>query len=119
VPAAAVETASSLDWTAIGTNLGVFSLALSATIGGIYQGIKKLKKGDLDLSTVDIKKAPAAPMILLETTSMLMWSESNRNVAEAVKDLNDDVVELRHGVQRLTEELRVAAALASRQERGR
>ena len=85
---------NSADLTAIITNLGIFSLAIAAAVGGAWQGIKKIKK---ESAASEPGKVLAASMI--ETTTLLMWSESNRDVVAGLDKLGDDMKELRHELE--------------------
>lgn len=93
---------SSPDLVAVLTNVGIFSMALTATVAGIWRAIKKIK--DETIPTTTTTKVAAAT--ILENTTLLMWSESNRAVVEqsamlrtAVCDLKDSMVELRHEIE--------------------
>lgn len=99
----------SVDWTTIGTNVGVFCAAASALFMGIKTGLKKISRGEIAPTT---DKSKVAGAMLVETTSMLMWSESNRDVVEAVNRLCDFIqdntreqTELRHQIERLRDKM--------------
>lgn len=112
---------SSLDWGAIGANVGVFLGAAGALFVGIKSGLKKIAKGEIAPSPAVAKNAIAAAT-LIETTTLLMWSDSNRDVVaaldrvckvidiatnrlESVEDLKREAVELRHQMERLRDKL--------------
>jgi hypothetical protein len=76
-------SASPPDIAAILTSLGVFSLAIAAVVGGIYKGIKEVKKGGADTGT-EIKGA-----VLVETLTLRDLSESNRLLAETNMEIRD------------------------------
>jgi gas vesicle protein len=112
---------SSLDWSSIGANIGVFLGAASALFIGIKSGLKKIAKGEIEPAPTATKKAVAAAT-LIETTSLLMWSESNRDVVDAlnrvertltsmmeridiIDDLNKEARELRHQIERLRDKM--------------
>lgn len=84
--------ASSPDLLTVITNLGIFSLAVAAAVGGIWKGIKSVKRED------DDSPQRIAQATIMESTTMLMLSESNRS-------LEKEVVELRHAINRLIEKL--------------
>lgn len=84
------------DVTAIVTNLGIFSLAVAAAIGGIWKGIKNIRKDGLNPDSPVQKIASAT---LVETTTMLMWSESNRDVCECINALREEIKDLRHEIE--------------------
>ncbi len=113
------QVASSVDWSTLGTNVGVFFAAASALFVGIRQGLKKISKGEIAPSQ---EKKQIAGATLIETTSLLMWSESNRDVVEAlnrtvssleammdridtIEELKKEAVELRHQIERLRDKL--------------
>lgn len=87
--------ASSPDIAALVTNLGVFSLAVAAAVGGIWKGIKSIKKEAN--SPPEVGKVAQA--MIVESTTMLMWSESNRSVCEAMHDMTNELRELRHELE--------------------
>lgn len=114
-----IAAASPPDISAIITSLGVFSLAVAAVVGGIYKGLKEVKKGGADTG----EKIAAAAII--ESTTLAALTESNKLLARAVNDLtslaenierrldkgNDMARELRDALRSSTEEahrLRVA-----------
>lgn len=92
---------ASLDLPTIITNLSILVLSISAVIAGIYQGLKKVKSEDApkDRQT-EIKSA-----MILETVSMTMWSESNRQVSEELKSLLPAIVNLAHQIERLRDKI--------------
>jgi hypothetical protein len=112
---------SSLDWGAIGANVGIFIGASTALYAGIKSGLKKIAKGEIEVTPAGDKKAVAAAT-LIETTTLLMWSESNRDVVaainkvcalisvtaerlEVIEDLKAEANELRHQIERLRDKL--------------
>jgi len=114
-----IASASPPDISAIITSLGVFSLAVAAVVGGIYKGLKEVKKGGADTGQQVVSAA------LMETRTMTALTESNKLLARAVEELsvvaqsierrldkgNDLARELRDAMRSSTEEahrLRVA-----------
>ena len=75
--------ASPPDISAILTSLGVFSLAIAAVVGGIYKGIKEVKKGGAETGA-EVKSA-----LLMETTTARAIAESNRRLCEINTELRD------------------------------
>lgn len=71
------------DISAILTSLGVFSLAIAAVVGGIYKGIKEVKKGGADTGS-EVKGA-----VLVETMTIRELSDSNRILAETNLEIRD------------------------------
>ena len=94
---AAVPSVSPPDISAIITSLGVFSLAIAAVVGGIYKGIKEVKRGGADTG----KEVSSG--LILENLTIRDLSDSNRLLAQTnleIRDIlrqlcrsNDDVVE--------------------------
>lgn len=74
--------ASSPDIAAIATNLGVFALAIMAAVGGIYRGLKNAREGK---PAPGDKPLPAG--VIIESHSMILWSESNKEVKVALEAL--------------------------------
>lgn len=100
--------ASTPDLASIATNLGVFTLAIMATVAGIYNALKKIKAGQP--GPTDASRLQAG--VIVESTSMLMWSESNRDVVESNESVvrsnyavRDEMKELRHQIERLRDGL--------------
>lgn len=73
--------ASPPDISAILTSLGVFSLAIAAVVGGIYKGIKEVKKGGADTGT-EVKSA-----LLMETVTARSLSDSNLQLVEVNREI--------------------------------
>lgn len=89
MPAAALP-ASPPDITAIITSLGIFSLAIAAVVGGIYKGIKEVKKGGADTGN-EVKSA-----VIMETMTVralmdsnLQLTGSNTQIAELIRQFLD------------------------------
>jgi succinate dehydrogenase/fumarate reductase flavoprotein subunit len=89
-----------LDPSVIVTNLGILVLAVAAVISGVYTGWRKVKKMMRDeenpgpsgvFQTESLKVLKAT---ITETTSMAMLSESNRNLAECVRHLDQSIGDL-------------------------
>jgi len=74
-------SASPPDISAILTSLGVFSLAIAAVVGGIYRGIKEVKKGGADTGS-EVKSA-----VLLETMTARSLSDSNLQLVEVNREI--------------------------------
>jgi hypothetical protein len=101
--------ASTPDITTIATNLGIFSLAIAAAVGGLWRGLRNIKTEGLSPEKTTSRVAAAT---IIETTTLLMWSESNRMVVEAVDRLTeatyalrDEQKELRHQTERLRDKM--------------
>lgn len=106
------------------TYVGVLVVALVTAFAGIRKALRDLKKDERGSS--HLTKDPSVERLvggtILETTTLLMWSESNRDVGEAVRGLTDmvrmmceridivdelksEAVELRHQIERLRDKL--------------
>jgi hypothetical protein len=75
--------ASPPDISAILTSLGVFSLAIAAVVGGIYKGIKEVKKGGVETGA-EVKSA-----LLMETVTVRALSDSNRRLCEVNVEIRE------------------------------
>lgn len=102
-------SAASPDITAIVTNLGIFSLAIGAVVGGVWRGLKNVRKVGY---SPDRPTSQLAAATIMETTTLLMWSESNRDVCKSIDQLVDvlqdhrsEITELRHQMERLRDKL--------------
>lgn len=95
---AAAAVASQPDIVSILSSLGVFALAVAAAVGGIYKGLREIKKGSLPPATGSVAAA-----VLMENSSLFAWTESNKLVAERLEDAIELLRTLdRHG-ERLVE----------------
>ena len=81
--AAAQAASSPPDWAAIGASFGVFALAVSAVVGGIWKAIRDIRKGGADTG----KQVQSA--VLVETTTLTQLTEGNRRLTETVSDTLD------------------------------
>lgn len=91
------------DVTTFAANIVVFLAAIAAAVAGAMSAVKKIKESWLDSiknegSPVGSKHQIAAASII-ETTTLLMWSESNRDVCEGMHALRDEIKELRHEME--------------------
>lgn len=105
--AAAVQTASSLpDVTSFAANAVVFLAALAAVVAGAWKAIREVKKAIIEGVKEDgTGTSKVAGAVLLETTTMLMWSESNRDVCECIGHLREDIRTLTYQIERLRDKL--------------
>lgn len=94
---AAAGSASPPDISAILTSLGVFSLAVAAVVGGIYKGIKEVKKGGADTG----KEVGAA--IIMDRSSVNKLVDSNERLASAHTEMITTLRAVDRNVERLTE----------------
>lgn len=93
---------SSPDFIAIVTNAGVFLAAVGTVIAAIWSAVKKIKSVDSDSKST----AKVLGGAILDSTTLLMWSESNRDVAEALRDHQREMAELRFAVLQLRDTMR-------------
>lgn len=91
--------ASPPDISAILTSLGVFSLAIAAVVGGIYKGIKEVKKGGADTGT-EVKSA-----ILIESATIRNLTESNLQLVGINREIVDLLRSIDHRASLLIEAL--------------
>lgn len=109
--------------------VGILATAVIVAFGGIRKALKDLK-GDLPANPGGPAVTPAVERIvggaILETTTILMWSESNRAVVDALeaataklesicnsinyatetgRNVEDEIKELRHQIERLRDKL--------------
>lgn len=93
----AAVSASPPDISAILTSLGVFSLAIAAVVGGIYKGIKEVKKGGAETGT-ELKSG-----LILETATARALTESNHALCVTNRDILDTMRSIDRHVERLIE----------------
>lgn len=82
-------------------NLGVITAAIAAAVVGSLTAVKSIKKSFIEVFKDDDKGKPdvkVASAMIMETTTLLMWSESNRDVVDEMK-------ELRFAITRLTDKI--------------
>lgn len=101
--------ASPPDISAILTSLGVFSLAIAAVVGGIYKGIKEVKKGGADTGT-EVKSA-----LLMETMTARSLSDSNLQLVAINTQLLEMMRALDHRGAQLVEALQDHRAITRSQ----
>ena len=101
MPTAAIAaSASPPDISAILTSLGVFSLAIAAVVGGIYKGIKEVKKGgaETDKSLVGGLIMDRATLVALIDTNERL-ANVNREILESLKHIDRNVERLIESTQ--------------------
>lgn len=101
--------ASPPDISAILTSLGVFSLAIAAVVGGIYKGIKEVKKGGADTGT-EVKSA-----VLVEAVTLRALSDSNVQLHAVNREIVDLLRALDHRAVQLIEALQDHRAITRSQ----
>lgn len=91
MPAAAITSvASPPDISAILTSLGVFSLAIAAVVGGIYKGIKEVKKGGAETGT------SLASGLIMDKGTLLLLVDSNERLTRS----NGEILETMRSIDR-------------------
>lgn len=91
------------DVTTFAANIVVFLAAIAAAVAGAMSAVKKIKESWLE--TMKNGDAPlpgkhqVAAASIIETTTLLMWSESNREACECMRTLADEMRELRHEME--------------------
>ena len=98
MPAASLPT-SPPDLQAIVTSLGVFSLAVAAVVGGIYKGIKEVRKGGGETG----KDAVAA--LSIDAMTIRSLAESNVRLADNNREILEVMRSLDHKASLLVEAL--------------
>lgn len=101
--------ASPPDITAILTSLGVFSLAIAAVVGGIYKGIKEVKKGGTETEG-EVKSA-----VLIESAAARHLSESNMLIVETQRELISVIRSFERRAENLTEALQLGREMTRSQ----
>lgn len=94
---------ASPDFITIVTNVGVFLAASGTVIAAIWSAVKKIKMLE-DRSQMTTAKAVGGA--IMDNTTMLMWSESNRDVTEALRDVHREMMELRFAVVQLKDTMK-------------
>lgn len=97
-----IPGAISPDVITILTNAVIGLAAIGAAAGGIFVGLRKIRNGAVEAGGEQKKLIGVS---LMENTTLLMWSESNKEVCETNRDLTREIVELRHMLDRLRDKL--------------
>lgn len=91
------------DVTTFAANIVVFLAAIAAAVAGAMSAVKKIKESWLDSmkngDTPVAGKHQIAAASIIETTTLLMWSESNRDACECMHKLTEEIRELRHEME--------------------
>lgn len=101
--------ASPPDISAILTSLGVFSLAIAAVVGGIYKGIKEVKKGGAETGQ-EVKSA-----VIVEAMTLRALSDSNLQLLTVNREIADLLRSLDHRSAQLIEALQDHRAITRSQ----
>jgi hypothetical protein len=98
----AAELASP-DFVTVVTNVSVFLAASGSVAVAIWGAVKKIKSA---IPVDDTSgRATIAGGMLMDRTSMLMWSESNKAVVDELGDLRDEMRELRFVMTQLKDKM--------------
>lgn len=98
------QIVSSPDFITITTNVGVFLAALGTVVAAIWTAVKKIKT--LTPSDDPASKAKFVGGSIMENHTLLMWSESNRDVIDALRDHQKEMMELRFAIVQLRDTLK-------------
>lgn len=96
------SAAHSPDFVTIVTNVGVFLAAAGTVVAAIWSAVKKIRNA-----------IPAEPHtthkvvggMIMDSTTLLMWSESNRTVSDRMDSLTVEMRELRFVMTQLKDKL--------------
>jgi len=89
---------NSPDLVTIITNIGVFLAAVGATIAAIWSAVKKIRTMMPDDTNTTSKVIGGS---IMDSTTMLMFVESQRELMGTIRDNTRELVELRHTMGRL------------------
>lgn len=91
---------TSPDFITIITNVGVLLAAIGTVIAAIWSAVKKIK-------TMMPEDTHAATKVvggsIMDSTTMIMFTESQREMMGAMRENTREMMELRHAVLRLRE----------------
>lgn len=94
------STVSPPDISAVLTNLGIFSLAVAAVIGGIYKAVKDINKSESPPSPQQI-----AGGLIVENSTLRSLTESNTRLYESNGDITRVLRDLCHKADAVVEAL--------------
>jgi hypothetical protein len=90
------------DVTTFAANVVVFLAAIAAAVAGAMSAVKKIKESWIETLKSTDKTGSShtvASASIIETTTLLMWSESNRDVCECMQALKVEITALRHELE--------------------
>lgn len=93
------NVATSPDFVTIVTNTGVLLAAIGTVIAAIWGAVKKIKSAMPDDSAGTATKIVGGS--IMDTTTMMMFVESQREMMACFRENTRELVELRHSVDRL------------------
>lgn len=86
------------DITAVATNLGVLIAFLGISATAFWKTLKKVKKDWSESEPGNSTKLVGGS--IMDATTLLMWSESNRDVCDCIRELINETKELRFELER-------------------
>lgn len=98
----AAEIAASLDPTTLVTNIVAGLTIAGASITAIWKAVKRIKEA---MPAEDSTVNRVVSGMIMDNTTLLMWSESNRTVGDKLDDLTDEMKELRFAVTQLKDKM--------------
>lgn len=101
MPAASLP-ASPTDIQAIVTSLGVFGLAIAAVVGGIYKGLKEIKKGGADTGNSTVAG------LIVDNITLRALADSNLRLIEVHRETAETLRQFDHRNELLIEALKDA-----------
>lgn len=84
------NVATSPDFITVVTNVGVLLAAIGTVIAAIWQAVKKIK--------AQLPEETATKIVggsIMDTTTMIMFVESNRELIQALRENTKEMMELR------------------------
>ena len=89
---------TSPDFVSIITNIGVLLAAMGAVVAAIWSAVKKIR-AMLPEDTGQASKIVGGS--IMDTTTMIMFTESQREMIGAMRENTRELVELRHTMARV------------------
>ena len=93
-----VVSTSPPDITALLTSFAILSVAIAAAVSGIWRGLQEIKKGRPTGHAV-------AAAALIETSTLTLLSESNKQLAESLDNVLPVIVKLERALERMCDEI--------------
>lgn len=92
------NVATSPDFVTIATNVGVLFAALGTVVAAIWQTVKKIKE---HLPEGDNPNTRVVGGSIMDTTTMIMFVESQRELMAVIREQTKETMELRFAVTQL------------------
>lgn len=108
------QVASSIpDVTTFAANAVVFLAAVAAVVAGAWKAVQEVKKSVVETAKQETTmQTKVASAVLIETTTMMMWAESNREVGDTLDRLceclqahGEKMLHLAHQIERLRDKM--------------